>query len=407
MDFTQRLHKFFFPNASSDVSNRLIERERQDTGTSLSNVFPLGTSALTAPINRRLIEDAVRQLRETDYSRYAWSQLSERAFRELHTQSEFRTHKSRIMADGFTLINKRTGNPAPFIKRDLFEYKHWMITILDEWLKHKLFGVSLLEFQYDTEGRIVNVNNSERAFLDTVNKLARVPEVEKTNHDDVSFFRNYSTFDEYPYKYLEILYENNPYATGDLLNILKVAEGKLAAFGGWMCFNDSQSPPILIWNHDRNNEKRMNQEIINIDSTSAVRLWRIGKEEKLSRLEIEEPNMHVSFRDIIDQIDSEISKSINGYSLNTQKTAPGSSSEVQERNVNSFANTARYTFISWAEGFLMPFLASINGGVNPYNDLSNYRLDVIPSEIVEENETNQRTDAPSAEDKKSGNPNRN
>lgn len=400
--------KLSFPDASSPQVGRIIERakERSPAGNLR---FPFNTSVSGKEITQKVIEDAKQCVRERTHSRWNLSQLYSRAIEDMHVMSNFTTAFARMMGRGRYLVefsNEEDPAKAPIEVQRLIS-KSWFYELAREWLLHEWHGVSLLHFQInELTGEVVNISSVERGFLDTNNKLIRIPKdayVVAGLEDQIIEPINYEEAPEY----LEILHGNNPYALGLLYRVTRLVALKSRSYISWMILNSGAIYPTYIYNRKSANKDdiiAVNEAFMQPDS---ARIIPIDTEDKITRLDHDDNDIHESYQAIIQNFDSEISRGINGQTLTTDRVSQASSAEVQERVLNSFIHSKREQFSLWVESILFPYLENINNGNNPYAsaNISQYRL--VFSDPVANNTTNLQATPPSQDEKKDGNPNAN
>ena len=103
-----------------------------------------------------------------------------------------------------------------------------------------------------------------------------------------------------------------------------------------------------------------------IESGDGNQILNISLGDKLSYLSDPRQIVWKSFTEANQYFDEQMSKAILGQTGTTEGTARQALGEVQERTLIRFSLERQDAFKRWTELHFVPYLRTINGGMNPY-----------------------------------------
>ena len=350
-----------------------------------------------------------------DYSRWAYDQICKKAFTESTVLANYEMRVAAIRGKGLIITHKVTGQRAPKAVYNLLR-REWFYEVFEQYFKHFLYGVSVLQFSLNIKGEVQDVKAVERGLINTVDGTLRVPE----DADDKVKYQTMMPDDADPladfnYRFSPVFFEllegGNIFATGKIKQVARHVEEKSANSAYWHTFNQGFVTQTFVYKTKNTNQESARQSFKNIEKVPEARLWLIHKDEDFTSVRSEDYQAHLSFKEKIKGNNQEIGKAINSATIDGEEINTASAAEIRERSFNTSISYAREKFSLMVQDRLIPFLYalplpfSIQGGpTNPYiaAKLEDYFIEFEPQEI---NVTNEQSEPPAPDQKKAGNPN--
>ena len=169
--------KLSFPYITSWAGSAINSLLRSNHFQRTSKKDLWNTEVYDNPLTQPAISEAEKNIRseEAGYSRWKYDQICQRVFMEGTLLANYELRKARIRGGGLDITHNNTGLQAPRAIYRLIR-KEWFYALFDAYLRHNFYGVSLVEFHLDSDGRIIIAYPVERGFIDTHNKEIRTPE---------------------------------------------------------------------------------------------------------------------------------------------------------------------------------------------------------------------------------------
>ena len=206
-----------------------------------------------------------------------------------------------------------------------------------------------------------------------------------------------------PYvQYFELLEGYNDFAVGKVKQLARVIEEKSLNLSYWTTFNKGAVYQTFVYKTQRTGAKEINDLFEGISKVPQARVVRISAREDMELLQHKDQQAFETYKAYIEMMNQELSKGINGASIDGVAESEASADEIKERSFNTTVVFTREEFSLMIQDRFIPFLMRLNNGNNPYRELENYDITFKPAEV---NATNEQTAQPDSIQKKSGDPN--
>lgn len=363
--------QLFLPSQQNRVVNESQTPDRQNPYINLDQAIK---RAVVNPINPALAvtNDYLKGGFRDDLMKYYKTTL-----KDLIVLRNINMLWDAITNNGYTITHRDSGNSLPNAIRDNIRYGGWFNKVLRGIFDAEYYGISLLRLQSQPSGLIFGAVELERARVNTIARRFYLTEIAQPNAKYVNYASSTNRTE-----YLEIAQDGNPNSVGYLDPISRKVIIKNIQLRTWSANNEENTVVVRVFTggkgFDRTSEDQVNTLVSTLQNASKTKVQILNEDEKIENLHSQTSFNHQAIRNLIDDLNEEITGFMLSQQLNTEIADGVQASLANKASLNAKATTSQNIIEDYVNQVLIPRLAERR----VYASIRNFRFSFnsIPTE---------------------------